>query len=99
MTAHRLTPSDEGKPVVTPDGDVVGTVGRVEAEGVFVRPRTELLRGCGSWVAGPWERGEEFRLDCGAVVGVTERKVVIHPASIRATETEPGSNRLSVTHD
>ena len=99
MTAHRFTPSDEGKPVVTPDGDVVGTVGRVEPEGVFVRPRTELLRGCGSWVAGPWERGEEFRLDCGAVVGVTEREVVIHPASIRATETEPGSNRLSVTHD
>ena len=98
MTAHRLTPSDEGKPVVTPDGDVVGTVGRVEAEGVFVRPRTELLRGCGSWVAGPWERDEEFRLDCGTVVGVTERKVVIHPASIRATETEPGSNRLSATN-
>jgi hypothetical protein len=94
MTAHRFTPSDEGKPVVTPDGDIVGTVGRVEPEGVFVRPRTDLLRGCGSWVAGPWERAEEFRLDCGTVVRVTGREVVIHPASIRATGTVPEPNRL-----
>lgn len=93
MTSHRFTPSDEGKPVVTPDGDVVGTVGRVESEGVFVRPRAELLRGCGSWVAGPWERAGEFRLDRGTVVRVTEGEVVIHPASIRATETAPRPSR------
>lgn len=83
-----FTPADEGKRVVTPKGEVVGAVARVDADAVFVRPREELLRGCGSWLAGPWEGRELFELDCETVVRVTDTEVVILPTALAVPEIE-----------
>lgn len=83
-----FTSADEGKRVVTPGGDVVGAVARVDPNAVYVRPREELLRGCGSWLAGPWEGTELFELDCETVVRVTDREVVILPTALAMPEVE-----------
>ena len=86
-----VTPSDEGKRVVTPDGDVVGTVVRVDARSVLVRPREELLRGCGSWIAGPWEGFETFELDSDNVVRVSDNEVVPLPRVVEVPGLEAPS--------
>ncbi|MFC7177158.1 hypothetical protein [Halosegnis marinus] len=91
-----FTFDDEGKEVVTTDGDVVGSVVRIEAGDAHVRPRAGLLDGCGSWLSGPWDERGVFRLDAGRVERITRRRVVIataggeRPAS-RRERREAGS--------
>ncbi|GAB7095430.1 hypothetical protein JCM30237_25830 [Halolamina litorea] len=75
--APALTRADEGKRVVTTDGEVVGHIDRTEADGVFVRPRAELIAGYGSLLNSCWERMGSFRLDESAVTAVEEDAVRI----------------------
>lgn len=74
---HKLGPRDEGKPLVTPYGDVVGVLDRIDAETAYVRPNPGLLSGYGSWIAGSIGDVESFRLDEESVAEVTNDCVVI----------------------
>lgn len=47
--------ADEGKPVVTASGDVVGAVRTVQDGIAYVEPRDGLLAGCGSWLTSSWD--------------------------------------------
>lgn len=74
---RKLAPRDEGKPLVTTGGDVVGVLERIDAEAAYVRPRPGLLTGYGSWIGGSMDDVESFRLDETAVRGVESDCVVI----------------------
>lgn len=75
---------DEGKQVVTSDGDVVGAVVRVREGNADVRPKPGLLQGCGSWITGPWDETDLFRLDGRTVERITDEQVVLD-----STERDP----------
>lgn len=78
VRAFRL--EDEGKQVVTPDGDVVGAVVRVREGNADVRPKPGLLQGCGSWLTGSWDEVDLFRLDSRTVDRITDEQVILDPA-------------------
>lgn len=80
-----FTAADEGKRVVTHDGDVVGEVVRTENGTAFVRARPELLAGYGSRVASCWDPSDVFALDESAVSDDTEGCIRIKP------EERPGT--------
>lgn len=77
MPTRRLTPADEGKRVVTEDGEVIGAVVSADEKTVHVRPRPGLLRGCGSWLSCAWPEAGGLRLREGQVTAVTEDRVVV----------------------
>ncbi len=74
---------DEGKRVVAPDGSVLGEIARVRGEDVFVTPRSDLLRGCGSWLCGTWETVETFPLDPRTVSAIREDRIVLEDTTSR----------------
>lgn len=81
-----FTSRDEGKQVVTTDGDVVGSVIRIEAGDAHVQPKPGLLEGCGSWITGAWDECDAFRLDRERVDSITDDRIII-------AATEPDSSR------
>lgn len=78
VRAFRL--EDEGKQVVTSDGDVVGEVVQVREGNADVRPKPGLLQGCGSWITAPWDKMDLFRLDGRTVDRITDEQVILDPA-------------------
>lgn len=72
-----LTAADEGKPVVTPAGEIVGRIVRID-DAVFVRPCPELVAGYGSLLTGCWDSVDCLRLDESAVATVDDDTVRIH---------------------
>lgn len=69
-------PEDEGKDLVTPDGDVVGSLVRVRGGDAYVEPIPGLLEGLGSWLTGTWDECEAFPLNPEHVV-VRETRIVL----------------------
>jgi hypothetical protein len=88
---HPFGPADDGKEVVTPDGDVIGSVVRVRGGDAYVAPAPGLLEGCGSWLTGTWDGCEAFALDPECVAAVLEDRIVLSEAAIRSA-----SDRLFV---
>lgn len=84
---------DAGKRVVTPDGDVVGSVVRVESGDAHVRPMPGVLAGYGSWMAGPWNERGVYRLDAGKIDRVTDDEVVIDVAETEASRAERAAKK------
>jgi hypothetical protein len=77
--SRAFTRRDEGKPVVTPRGETLGSVARTEAGEAHVCPRSELVAGWGSWLTGSLCRRETFKLDRTAVERITDEAVVVDP--------------------
>lgn len=75
--AHKLNRQDEGKPIVTPHGDTLGVLDRVDAGNAYVRPNPGLLAGYGSWITGPMRDVESFRLNEESVAKIDSDRVVI----------------------
>lgn len=75
--AHKLKPQDEGKRLVTPSGDVVGVLERIEDEQIYVCPDPDLLTGYGSWICGTIQNVRSFRLDEGSVAEIDSDRVVL----------------------
>lgn len=90
-SAIEFTPEDEGKPVVTESGDVVGDVVRCEDGTAFVRPRRELVAGYGSRLTGCWDASELFQLDASAVVPDTSGRIKIKPEERPEPDTLPST--------
>lgn len=80
-------PEDEGKPVVTKDGDVVGSIVRIDEGDAYVRPKSELLRGCGSWLTSSWDADGEYPLDRNEVASIHDTAVVIETPSTYSLDT------------
>ena len=80
--------TDEGKPVVTPDGELVGWVARAEGGRPKIRPRPDLVSGYGSWITGTWDDAGPFDLDPERIDHVTDRNVVLAPGG---TESAGGT--------
>lgn len=74
---HRFTSADEGKPVITPDGDVLGEIARIRNGRAYVRPRPNLITGYGSWLAHCWTSHDAFRLADDAVAEVRPDAVLV----------------------
>lgn len=81
-----FTPEDEGKRVVSPNGEVVGEVVRTENGTAFVRPQPELVAGYGSRLTGCWDPSELFALDGSEVTTDPDGRIRIKPEE----RTEPG---------
>ena len=81
-----LRSEDEGKRVVRPDGDVIGSVAAVEDDTVYVRPKPGLMKGWGSWICGPRCDGKTFPLGRGVVVDVERETVVVRSERAPAGE-------------
>ena len=75
---------DDGKPVVTPDGDVIGSIVEVRRDGAYVTPKADLLKGCGSWLSGNWEQCAAFPLDPTKVEAIEDDRVVLRDASTKS---------------
>lgn len=73
----RLTRADDGKRVVTPDGDVVGYIECADDGTVHVRPCPEFVEHYGSLLTSCWDPTERFQLDESAVTAVEESAVRI----------------------
>lgn len=80
LSTVEFTAEDEGKHVVTPDGDVVGEVVRTEDGTAYVRPQPELVAGYGSRLTGCWDESDVFALDESAVATRAEDHIRIKPA-------------------
>lgn len=72
-----LKPQDEGKPLVTPRGDIVGVLDRMDGETAYVRPNEDLLAGYGSWIGGSIHDVESFRLDEGSIAKIASDRIVL----------------------
>lgn len=72
--SQRVTPADEGKRIVTTDGDVVGAVESIRDGVLYVRPKRGLLGSCGSWISDA-KVDETFPLDSREVAEVTEVEI------------------------
>jgi hypothetical protein len=87
-TTRTFTSNDEGKRIVTTDGDVIGSVVRIEAGDAHVRPKPELWEGCGSWIMG--YRCGAFRLNEEHVESITDERIIIATTESDSAETNPG---------
>lgn len=65
-----LRPDDEGKPIVTVDGERIGSVEQVRDGHAFVRAEAGLLAGCSSWLTGGWAEDCLYPLDVEAIDSV-----------------------------
>jgi hypothetical protein len=74
-----LTPDDDGKRVLTPDGRVVGHIDCTDDGAVLVRPCPEFVAHYGSLLTSCWNRDEGFRLNESAVTAVEDDAVRIGP--------------------
>lgn len=74
MTGEFAT-SDEGKRVVTADKDVIGAIVRVEDDVVYVRPNSDVIGRCGSWITETKTKSEVFALDTDTIEEVTETEI------------------------
>jgi hypothetical protein len=74
-----FTAADEGKRVVTADGEPVGRVVRVVDGTAHVRPRPGLFGGCGSWLTETWGRADCLPLDPRCVDRIGADRVVLGP--------------------
>lgn len=72
-----LTPADDGKRVVTPEGQVVGHIECADDGTMLVRPCPELLTNYGSLLTSCWDPDDAFRLDESAVDAVEDGAVRI----------------------
>lgn len=90
MSAN-FTPRDEGKRIVTGDGELVGFVARVRDGEAFVSPAPPLLAGYGSWLSCPWEKCEPFHLDGRQVSAVTDDAIILKSTVVesRAVPNRP----------
>ena len=70
-----LSSRDVGKRLETEDGDLLGWVDSVEGEGVYVKPKPELIDCYGSWITGLWSCSECYRLRNEYVEEVDEESV------------------------
>lgn len=87
-TSRRFDSSDEGKQVLTADGDVLGMVERVELGTAYVKPNPGLLKGSGSVIIGPWNPSEPLRLDDRHVETVQDEAVVLKSSSVDSRSFE-----------
>lgn len=83
-TVRPFGPADNGKQVVTPGGDVIGSVVRVRGGDAYVAPTPGLLEGCGSWLTGTWDGCDAFALDPECVDAVLADRIVLSDAAIRS---------------
>lgn len=81
-----ITRSDEGKPLQTPDGSVVGVVELVRGGTAFVRVKPELVRRCPPWREDPCER-ILYALDDTAVEAVTSEAVALRDPGVWGDST------------
>ncbi|MFO7926471.1 MAG: hypothetical protein ACQET5_12890 [Halobacteriota archaeon] len=81
-TVRPFGPEDNGKQIVTPRGDVVGSIVRVRGGEAYVAPTAGLLEGCGSWLTGTWDEHDAFALDPGCVDAVLEDRIVLSDAAV-----------------
>lgn len=72
-----LSAADDGKRVLTSDGELLGWLECTDDGTAFVRPRREYVTGYGSLLTGCWDRVDSFRLDESAVAAVEDRAVRI----------------------
>lgn len=72
-----LTPDDDGKEVLTPDGRVVGWIECTSDGTVLVHPCPEFIANYGSLLTSCWDTNDCFRLDESAVTAVEEKAVRI----------------------
>lgn len=82
-----FTPADEGKRVVTSDGEIVGDVTRVTDETAFVTPATDVLTGLGPCLYDAWTRCTPFVLDPRQVDRIDSTVIVLK--SIETSRTVP----------
>lgn len=78
-TYRQFNPDDEGKPVVTDAGEVVGDVDRVQGGKAYVKPEPGLLDGHGSLLGSHWMGMDPVPLDERRVESVTDEVVVLKP--------------------
>lgn len=78
-----LQPRDEGKSLVTPGGDTVGVIERIDAGKAYVCPTPGLLTGYGSWICGTLGDGRSFQLDEAAVAEIECDCVVVERGTAR----------------
>lgn len=74
---------DRGKRIVTSEGDVIGSVDRIEDGEAYVRPKRGILGGCGSWITDTKKAVRTFSLDRENVAEVTDTE--IHLEGVRDT--------------
>lgn len=72
--------SDAGKPVVTDDGEVVGTVERIVGAHAHVAPAGDVDQALRGWLGWPDEDDGTHRLGPGAVEAVEDDAVRLRPA-------------------
>lgn len=75
--SNTLTTADDGKRVLTPDGEVVGWIECSDDGMVLVRPCPEFVANYGSLLTSCWDPEDCFRLDESAVTAVEEGAVRI----------------------
>lgn len=83
-----LDPTDEGKRVVTPRGETLGTVDRVRDGTAYVRPTTDVVAGFGPRPARSWYE-LTYELDEDAVEGIVDDTVVLAPDDTDAVVSRP----------
>lgn len=88
---HRLDSTDEGKRVVTTNGDVIGEITRIHDGDAYVAPRSGLVCGLGSWIACPWDETEQFVLDRDRIARVADEEIVldVDELSFRPVQQSP----------
>lgn len=75
-----VTVADAGKPVVTDDGEIIGSIEEIDHGCVFVRPTPGLLNGRGAWIGRSTSRRKEsFELDCSKIADVRDDAIVLGP--------------------
>lgn len=72
-----LTGDDDGKQVVTSNGQVVGWVEYADDGTAFVRPRPEFVANYGSLLTSCWGSNDRFQLDESAITAVEDDAVRI----------------------
>jgi hypothetical protein len=75
--SRRLIDADVGKPVATADGEVIGTVVRIEGSEAYIRPNPGVVDGLGSFVSRSWRPEDHYCLDCQQIARVADDKVVL----------------------
>lgn len=85
---RRFDQTDEGKPVVTPSGDVVGRVTRTRDGAAFVTPTWGTLAGYGARLGNAWDERQDYRLDETEVDSVVDEGVVLKEVEARSESRE-----------